>query len=126
MNLMLEFIYCDQIELDDANLALLLMALANRYQLIRLKFLCEQIILESIEPDTLAFVFVLANQVQTVIVVVTLSQHVVHKYNASELKSGCISLAKRFWSEVLESAAWLDLSQEDKELLAALCGKSVE
>ncbi len=107
VRLMFEFLYCDTIDLKgDANIALLLMALANRFSMRRLLFLCEQVVLESIEPESLPFVFVLANQ-----------------FNASELKSGCVVLAKRFWDEVCESEAFIQLPLEDKQLLAANVGK---
>ncbi len=105
--LAVEFLYTDRVQLEgDANLALQLLALANQFQLQRLLFLCEQVVLESLDAEACAFVFSLA-----------------HRYNAPELKAACVQIAKREWDAVLTSDAMHAMPEDDRELMTLLVGK---
>ncbi len=104
LKLLIEFLYTDKAVLEgDANLALQLMAVANQFQLQRLLFLCEQVVLESLDSDSCAYVFSLANM-----------------HNAVELKAACVVHAMRDWDAVAASDAFLAMPQEDQQLFALL------
>jgi hypothetical protein len=107
MALVVEFLYTDRVQLEgDANLALQLLSIANQFQLQRLLFLCEQVVLESLDSEACAFVFSLA-----------------HRYNAPELKTACVQIAKRELEAVLASDAMHAMPEDDKELFMLLVGK---
>lgn len=95
--LMLEFLYSNTLEtLDNPNDALELLQLANNMQLMRLVFLCEASIEESLDPESVAYVWVASRLT-----------------NAAHLERYCVEYARIHWKAVAQTRFYLQLMEKD-------------
>ena len=90
---LLKYIYSDKLECDMPNLASSLMTAADKYNIPRLKSLCEESICNNIEVSNAADILVLA-----------------HMYEASNLKVMAIDFIMNNLDKVSETPGWTNIT----------------
>lgn len=100
---LLQFMYTGKTEIEP-NTADLLMAAADKYDLVRLKAQCEQTILNTLTISTAIKVLIFADRI-----------------NAEQLKSRAIKLIKSSMDKVVETADWKTMTVEHPKLLIEVC-----
>ena len=90
---LLKYIYSDKLDCDMPNLASSLMRAADKYNIPRLKSLCEEAICNNIEVSNAADILVLA-----------------HMYEATNLKAMALDFIMSNLNKVSETAAWTSIT----------------
>merc|ERR1712173_356503 len=90
---LLRYLYSDKLDCDMPNLASSLMRAADKYNIPRLKSLCEESICNNIEVANAADILVLA-----------------HMYEASNLKAMAVDFIMNNLSKVFETPGWVSIT----------------
>ena len=90
---LLKYIYSDKLECDMPNLASSLMTAADKYNLPKLKSLCEESICNNIEVSNAADILVLA-----------------HMYEASNLKAMAVDFIMNNFAKVSETSGFVNIT----------------
>jgi len=94
LSLLVEYLYTDTVNIDEANVVDLFVA-ADRFQVKRLQAICENFLIKNIDEDNIIHVFELADRA-----------------NATQLRTFCVNWILSNFGEVLRKGEHLNLARE--------------